>query len=109
MQLQENPTHASLLQTVVNDAVRASRAGLLDEMPSADGGAARTASRAAILSDSEAMYKVRTAQEEKLTMALKYVFELYNRWEGGVNRSRMCKMRFHKVLRCGLALGVSRT
>jgi hypothetical protein len=55
--------------------------------------------RKAVLSDSEAMHKVRMAQEEVLTMTLKHVFEQYNRWGGGVNRSRMDKMRFHKVLR----------
>jgi hypothetical protein len=52
------------------------------------------------------MHLVRTAQEEKLTMALKYVFELFNCWEGGVNRSRMSKIRFHKVLRYAAILYV---
>lgn len=32
-------------------------------------------------------------------MALKRVYEKYNMWEHGTNRSRMDKMRFHKVLR----------
>lgn len=58
--------------------------------------------RAAVLQDSEAMHTVRTAAEEALTMALKFVFEKYNRWEGGVNCSRMDKMRFHKVFRYAL-------
>lgn len=56
--------------------------------------------RPTVLQDSEAMHTVRTAAEESLTMALKYVFEQYNKWEGGVNSSRMDKMRFHKVFRC---------
>lgn len=62
------------------------------------------ASRTSVLQDSDAMHCVRLAQEEKLTMALKYVFEQYNRWEGGVNSSRMDKIRFHKVLRCVITL-----
>lgn len=60
------------------------------------------ASRTAVFQDSEAMHCVRLAKEERLTMALKYVFEQFNKWEGGVNSSRMDKMRFHKVLRCGM-------
>lgn len=64
----------------------------------------RSGSRMAVLQDSEAMHCVRLAQEEQLTLALKYVFEQYNKWEGGVNSSRMDKMRFHKVLRCALVV-----
>lgn len=75
------------------------RANLL-AAPAARGASARGANRSAVLNDSEAMHRVREAQEEKLTMALKHVFELYNRWEGGVNRSRMNKTRFQKVFRC---------
>lgn len=62
----------------------------------------RGATRTAVFQDSEAMHCVQLAQEETLTMALKYVFEQFNKWEGGVNCSRMDKMRFHKVLRCGI-------
>ena len=102
VEIHENPTGASLLRSVVADAVRASMAPVAAPSPPAV--ESRGANRSAVLSDSEAMHKVRMAQEEKLTMALKYVFELYNRWEGGVNRSRMCKMRFHKVLRCASVL-----
>lgn len=63
-----------------------------------------SSTRTAVLQDSEAMHCVRLAQEEKLTMALKYVFEQFNKWEGGVNSSRMDKIRFHKVLRYGEVL-----
>ena len=55
--------------------------------------------RAAVLDDAAAMWEVANAKEESLTVALKYTFEQYNTWEGGVNRSRMDKIRFHKVLR----------
>lgn len=57
-----------------------------------------------VLDDADAMWEARCAQEEKLTMALKYSFEQFNLYEGGVNRSRMDKMRFHKVMRCAAAL-----
>jgi hypothetical protein len=57
--------------------------------------------QSAVLHDSEAMQTVRTAAEEALTMALKYVFEQYSKWEGGVTSSRMDKMRFQKLFRCG--------
>ena len=60
----------------------------------------REVNHSTVLQDSEAMHTVRTAAEEALTMALKFVFEQYNKWEGGVNSSRMDKMRFHKVFRC---------
>lgn len=56
--------------------------------------------RSLVLGDADAMWEARCAQEEKLTMALKYAFEQYNIWEGGMDRSRMDKMRFHKVMRC---------
>eukprot|EP00892_Ulva_mutabilis_P003477 jgi/Ulvmu1/1500/UM011_0230.1 len=65
----------------------------------------RQGSRTAVLQDSEAMHCVRHAEEAQLTSALKYVFEQFNRWEGGVNSSRMDKTRFHKVLR---EVGISR-
>ncbi|GMH42551.1 hypothetical protein BSKO_10470 [Bryopsis sp. KO-2023] len=42
---------------------------------------------------------VRQLNEDDITMALKRVFERYNVWEHGASRSRMDKMRFHKVLR----------
>lgn len=68
--------------------------------PEASGTSGQRGSRTAVLQDSEAMHCVRVAEEAQLTSALKHVFEEYNRWEGGVNSSRMDKIRFHKVLRC---------
>ena len=62
--------------------------------------ASKRATRNAVLHDSEAMQRVRDAEEHELTMALKHVFERYNRWEGDVNGSRMYRTRFHKVFRC---------
>ncbi|GMH42553.1 hypothetical protein BSKO_10472 [Bryopsis sp. KO-2023] len=51
------------------------------------------------LRDCEVLWKVRQLNEDDITMALKRVFERYNVWEHGASRSRMDKMRFHKVLR----------
>lgn len=87
--VQREPEQASLLQP--------REPSIRSRSPSASAG---HVDRAAVYRDSLSMHKVREAPEEKLTMALKYVFELFNRWEGGVNRSRMNKIRFHKVLRC---------
>jgi hypothetical protein len=81
----ENPNRASLLRELPDSPKHCHGKGM---------------NRSAVLHDSEAMHRVRLAAEEKLTMALKYVFGLYNKWEGGVNSSRMDKMRFHKVFRC---------
>jgi hypothetical protein len=107
-QVHADPAQASILRKDA-DAGSAAPAQLAHAASVAGGGvlaaaararSARGADRSAVLHDSEAMSRVREAQEEQLTMALKHVFELYNRWEGGVNRSRMNKMRFHKVFRC---------
>jgi hypothetical protein len=90
VEVQTDPAQASLLRTTgESSAVK-------------DGNHQRVVDRSAVFRDSEAMHLVRTAQEEKLTMALKYVFELFNCWDGGVNRSRMNKIRFAKVLRYAL-------
>ena len=55
--------------------------------------------RESVLDSAEAMWEVSKAPEEDLTVALKYTFEQYNAWEGGINLSRMDRMRFHKVMR----------
>lgn len=88
-EVQQEPALASLLQPREPSG--------RSHSPAAAGG---RLDRAAVFRDSLAMHKVREAPEEKLTMALKYVFELFNCCDGGVNRSRMNKIRFQKVLRC---------
>lgn len=45
------------------------------------------------------LHQVRDLNEDDLTMALKRVFEKYNTWERGVNKSQMNKIRFQKVFR----------
>jgi hypothetical protein len=45
------------------------------------------------------LLQVRRLQYDELTMVLKRVFEKYNSWEHGVNKSEMDKMRFQKVMR----------
>jgi hypothetical protein len=88
----QDPTKATLLRHASGDALRACPHAAKN----------RSMDRSEVLHDSEAMHTVRTAAEEALTMALKFVFEQYNKWEGGVNSSRMDKMRFHKVFRCAV-------
>ena len=95
VQVQQHPAEASILRR--NASPGSSTAA---PRPRSAHSPSRGPDRSAVLRDAEAMHTVRTAQEEKLTMALKSCFELYNRWEGGVNRGRMDKMRFQKVLRC---------
>jgi hypothetical protein len=94
IEVQSDPARACLLRADCESdpAIDSNHQGVVD--------------RVAVFRDSEAMHLVRTAQEEKLTMALKYVFELFNCWDGGVNRSRMSKIRFHKVLRYAAILYV---
>ena len=99
-----NPSQATILRkdTAANSDLTGSRPQAHGSMAGTDKWrrASKRATRNAVLHDSEAMQRVREAEETKLTMALKHVFEEYNRWEGGVNRSRMDKPRFHKVFRC---------
>jgi hypothetical protein len=87
-ELYQHPERASLLRRDMSESAIEPIKGL---------------TRASVYHDSEAMHLVRCAQEERLTMALKAVFENYNVWDGGLNRGRMNKVRFHKLFRCAIS------